>query len=51
MESAPPIVQVLVLLLSIGKVGWKLSTLPAFCFRIGQNLKGVVEEKENLCRV
>jgi len=45
MESAPPTVQVLVLLLPIGKVDWKLFTLSVFCFRIGQNTKGVVEEK------
>jgi len=45
MESAPSIVQVLVLLLPIGKIGWKLFTLFVFCFRIGQNSKGVVEER------
>jgi len=45
MESAPPTAQVLVLILPIGKIGWKLFTLPVFCFRISQNLKGVVEEK------
>jgi len=45
MESASPTVQVLVLVLPIGKVGWKLFTLCVFCLRIGQNSKGVVEER------
>jgi len=27
------------------KVDWKLFTLSVFCLRIGQNSKGVVEEK------
>jgi len=36
---------VLVLLLPIGKVGWKLFTLSVFCLRIGQNLKDIVEER------
>jgi len=30
---------------TIGKVGWKWFTLSVFCFRIGQNSKGVVEER------
>jgi len=45
MESGPLTVQSYVLLLPIGKVGWKLFTLSVFCLRIGQNLKGVVEKK------
>jgi len=45
MKSAPLTVQGLVLLLPIGKVGWKLFTLSVFCLRIGQNSKGVVEER------
>jgi len=45
MESAPPTIQVLILLLPVGKVGWKLFTLSVFCLRIGQNSKGVVEER------
>jgi len=44
MESAPLTVQNLVLLLSIGKVCWKF-TLSIFCLRIGQNSKGVIEER------
>jgi len=31
--------------LPIGKVDWKLFTLSVFCLRIGQNSKGVVEER------
>jgi len=50
MELAPPTVQVLVLLLLIGKVGWKLSTLFVFCLRIDQNSKGVVEEREMISK-
>jgi len=46
MESALLTVQGLVLLLPIGKVGWKLFTLSVFCLRIGQNSKGVVEKRE-----
>jgi len=45
MELAPLTVQGLVLLLPIGKVGWKLFILSIFCLRIGQNSKGVVEER------
>jgi len=45
MESGPPIVQDLVLLLPIGKVGWKLFTLSVFRLRIGRSSKGIVEEK------
>jgi len=48
MESAPPTVQILILLLPIGKVGWKLFTLSVFCLRIGKNSKGVVEEKRGM---
>jgi len=45
MELAPLTVQGLVLLLPIGKMVWKLFTPSVFCLRIGQNSKGVVEER------
>jgi len=45
MKSAPLTVQVLVLLLPFGKIGWKLFTLSIFCLRIDQNSKGVVKER------
>jgi len=48
MESAPPTVQVLVLLLPIGKVGWKLFTLSVFCLRIGWNSKDIAEKKKEM---
>jgi len=40
---ALPTVQVLVLLLAIGKVGWKLFILSVFYLKIGENSKGVKE--------
>jgi len=45
MESAPLTVQDLVLLLPIDNIDWKLFTLFVFCLRIGQNSKGVDEER------
>jgi len=45
MELAPLTVQGLVLLLLIGRVGWKLFSLSVFCLRIDRNSKGVVEKR------
>jgi len=45
MESVPSTVKVLGLLLLIGKVSRELSTLSVFYLRVGQNSKGVVEER------